>query len=63
MAAGGAALALDRGPAWAQKRELTFISNNHFVPASDDELRRRVGMGDVPEEEGGFPARQSIDKL
>src|SRR6266545_1393547 len=35
-AATGAVLAL------AQKRELTFISVNHFVPASDDELRRQA---------------------
>ena len=41
-AATGAVLALDRPPAMAQKRELTFLSNNHFVPASDDELRRQA---------------------
>src|SRR5215470_3379328 len=41
-AAAGAVLAVDRAPAWAQKRELTFISGNHFVPASDDELRRQA---------------------
>ncbi len=35
-------LALDRAPAFAQKRELTFLSWNHFVPASDDELRRQA---------------------
>src|SRR5262249_44767650 len=29
-------------PAFAQKRELTFLSWNHFVPASDDELRRQA---------------------
>ena len=40
--AAGAVLALDRAPAWAQKRELTILSNNHFVPASDDELRRQA---------------------
>jgi spermidine/putrescine-binding protein len=38
----GAALTLDRPPAFAQKRELTFLSFNHFVPASDDELRRQA---------------------
>ena len=31
-------LALGKAPAFAQKRELTFLSWNHFVPASDDEL-------------------------
>lgn len=41
-AAAGATLALDRAPARAQKRELTFISNNHFVPTSDDEVRRQA---------------------
>jgi multiple sugar transport system substrate-binding protein len=35
-------LALGRAPAVAQKRELTLISWNHFVPASDDELRRQA---------------------
>jgi multiple sugar transport system substrate-binding protein len=29
-------------PALAQKRELTFLSWNHFVPASDDELRKQA---------------------
>jgi multiple sugar transport system substrate-binding protein len=38
----GAVLALDRAPAVAQKRELTFLSVNHFVPASDDELRKQA---------------------
>ena len=42
VGATGAMVALERGPAWAQKRELTFLSNNHFVPASDDELRRQA---------------------
>jgi multiple sugar transport system substrate-binding protein len=37
-----AGLALDRVPAFAQKRELTFLSWNHFVPASDDELRKQA---------------------
>ena len=32
-------LVLGTPPAFAQKRELTFLSTNHFVPASDDELR------------------------
>src|SRR5574341_68977 len=36
-------LASGRAPAFAQKRELTFLSVNHFVPASDDELRRQAG--------------------
>jgi multiple sugar transport system substrate-binding protein len=35
-------LALDRAPAYAQKRELTFLSWNHFVPASDDELKKQA---------------------
>ena len=35
-------LAASRGPAFAQKRELTFLSWNHFVPASDDELRKQA---------------------
>src|SRR2546426_10154490 len=35
-------LALGKAPAYAQKRELTFLSWNHFVPASDDELRRQA---------------------
>ena len=35
-------LALGRAPAFAQKRELTFLCWNHFVPASDDELRRQA---------------------
>jgi multiple sugar transport system substrate-binding protein len=34
--------ALGRAPALAQKRELTFLSWNHFVPASDDELRKQA---------------------
>jgi multiple sugar transport system substrate-binding protein len=33
---------LGRAPALAQKRELTFLSWNHFVPASDDELRKQA---------------------
>ncbi|HXU91966.1 MAG TPA: twin-arginine translocation signal domain-containing protein, partial [Methylomirabilota bacterium] len=33
-------LALGKAPAFAQKRELTFLSWNHFVPDSDVELRR-----------------------
>src|SRR6266511_2172013 len=40
LAAGS--FALDRAPAHAQKRELTFLSWNHFVPASDDELRKQA---------------------
>src|SRR5438105_15846301 len=35
---------LGRAPAYAQKRELTFLSWNHFVPASDDELRRQAEL-------------------
>src|SRR5438093_3772007 len=35
-------LGLGRAPAFAQKRELTFLSWNHFVPASDDELRKQA---------------------
>jgi multiple sugar transport system substrate-binding protein len=35
-------LALDRAPALAQKRELTFLSWNHFVPASDEELKKQA---------------------
>ena len=35
-------LALRKAPAYAQKRELTFLSWNHFVPAADDELRRQA---------------------
>ena len=35
-------LALRRAPAFAQKRELTFLSWNHFVPASDEELRKQA---------------------
>ena len=38
----GAVIAVDRAPALAQKRELTFLSVNHFVPPSDDELRRQA---------------------
>ena len=35
-------LTLGKAPAYAQKRELTFLSWNHFVPAADDELRRQA---------------------
>ena len=35
-------LALGKPPAFAQKRELTFLSWNHFVPAADDELRKQA---------------------
>src|SRR5438309_1556272 len=41
-AVASATVLLDRAPAYAQKRELTFLSTNHFVPASDDELRRQA---------------------
>jgi len=45
IALGGAsAISLDRAPAIAQKRELTFLSGNHFVPSSDDELRRQADV-------------------
>jgi multiple sugar transport system substrate-binding protein len=37
-------LAFGRAPAFAQKRELTFLSWNHFVPAADDELRRQAAI-------------------
>ena len=37
-------LALGKPPAFAQKRELTFLSWNHFVPAADDELAQ-AGRG------------------
>jgi len=40
--AGLSLTALGRAPAYAQKRELTFLSWNHFVPASDDELRKQA---------------------
>jgi multiple sugar transport system substrate-binding protein len=40
--AGLSLTALDRAPALAQKRELSFLSWNHFVPAADDELRRQA---------------------
>jgi multiple sugar transport system substrate-binding protein len=39
--AGASTLTLDRAPAMAQKRELTMLTFNHFVPASDDELKRQ----------------------
>jgi multiple sugar transport system substrate-binding protein len=43
VGAGAAAWAtLGRAPAFAQKRELTFLSWNHFVPASDEELRKQA---------------------
>ena len=35
-------LALGRAPAFAQKRELSLLSWNHFVPAADDELRKQA---------------------
>lgn len=37
-------LAGGRAPAFAQKRELTFLSWNHFVPAAADELRRQAEL-------------------
>src|SRR5688572_33264828 len=42
FAAGLSLTALDRAPALAQKRELTCLSWNHFVPAADDELRKQA---------------------
>jgi multiple sugar transport system substrate-binding protein len=41
-AVAGLSLTLGRAPAYAQKRELSFLSWNHFVPAADDELRRQA---------------------
>ena len=41
-AAGLAGLAIDTPAALGQKRELTFLSWNHFVPAADDELKRQA---------------------
>src|SRR5512134_3787360 len=35
-------LQLGKAPAFAQKRELTFLTWNHFVPASDEELRKQA---------------------
>jgi len=40
----GAAALTGRAPAFAQKRELSLLSNNHFVPAADDELRRQADV-------------------
>ena len=40
----GATVLLGRAPAYAQKRELSLLSNNHFVPAADDELRRQAEL-------------------
>jgi multiple sugar transport system substrate-binding protein len=40
--AGLSLTALGRAPAYAQKRELSFLSWNHFVPAADDELRKQA---------------------
>ena len=42
--AGASASALDRAPAFAQKRELTMLTFNHFVPASDEELKRQAEL-------------------
>ena len=42
MLAGASALSGLPAPALAQKRELSFLSWNHFVPAADDELRRQA---------------------
>jgi multiple sugar transport system substrate-binding protein len=35
-------LSLGKAPAFAQKRQLSFLSFNSFVPASDEELRRQA---------------------
>ena len=40
--AGSSAVLLDRAPAVAQKRELTLLTFNHFVPSSDDELKKQA---------------------
>ena len=40
----GAVALVGRAPAFAQKRELSLLSNNHFVPAADDELRRQADV-------------------
>ena len=40
--AGSSSVLLGRAPAFAQKRELTLLTFNHFVPASDDELKRQA---------------------
>src|SRR5215510_7933754 len=42
VVAGASSLSGVPAPALAQKRELTFLSWNHFVPASDDELRKQA---------------------
>jgi ABC-type glycerol-3-phosphate transport system substrate-binding protein len=39
---GTSSVSLGRAPAAAEKRELTFLTFNHFVPASDDELKRQA---------------------
>src|SRR5262247_3972640 len=41
-AAAASTVFLERPPAFAQKRELTMLTFNHFVPASDDELKRQA---------------------
>ncbi len=53
-AAGLSVAVLDRAPAHAQKRELTLLTFNHFVPASDDELRRQ---GEVFAKQAGVTVR------
>ena len=52
--AGASAVSLERAPAMAQKRELTLLTFNHFVPASDDELRRQ---GEVFAKQAGVTVR------
>src|SRR2546422_9253657 len=59
--AGLAWLAARRAPAFAQKRELTFLSWNHFVPASDDELRRPAAV--FRRDAGGGAPRGTIAPL
>src|SRR5262245_5899947 len=44
LLAGTSTVFLDRAPAIAQKRELTLLTFNHFVPASDDELKRQAEL-------------------
>src|SRR6266516_6094272 len=42
LAGVAAILAIRQPPAAAQPRELTLLSFNHFVPQSDDELRKQA---------------------
>ena len=56
--AGTSSVFTERAPAFAQKRELTFLTGNHFVPASDDELRRQA---EVFAKQAGVTVR--VDKI